>query len=139
MQEKTIFEKLIAGEIPCNKLYEDDKTFAFLDISPNTRGHALVVPKYPYRNVFDMPEEEIAHLYQSVKKVALAFKDILKADGVNIVSNNEEVAGQIVFHAHVHVVPRYVNDSGWYGKKYKYKEGEAEEISKQIRSYLINN
>ncbi|NCS99228.1 HIT family protein [Candidatus Parcubacteria bacterium] len=134
--DKTIFEKIVAGEIPCYKLYEDENTFAFLDISPNTKGHSLVITKKPYKNIYEINDTDAENLIKSVKKVATALKKILNADGINIVMNNEEPAGQIVFHVHIHVIPRFKNDDGYHGVKYKYKEGEAEAISEKVSEEL---
>lgn len=135
-QEKTIFQKIIAGEIPCHKIYEDENTFAFLDISPNTKGHTLVIPKEPFKNIYDIDEETAGKLFQSVRKIATAIKKSLKTEGANIVMNNNPVAGQEVLHAHIHIVPRHKDDAGWYGKKYQYKDEEAEEIAQKIRENL---
>lgn len=104
---KTIFEKIIAGEIPCTKVFEDADTFAFLDIKPNSIGHTLIVPKHPYRNVFELSPKVSATLMQNVVKISTAIRDGLKCDGINISMNNGSIAGQIVFHAHIHIIPRY--------------------------------
>ncbi len=136
-KEKTIFEKIIKGEIPSDKIYEDEQTFAFLDISPNTKGHSLVIPKKPFKNIFEMPEEEAGSLIKTVKKIAEILKNVLNADGINLVMNNGEAAGQEVFHAHIHVIPRYKNDDGYYYKKYQYQKNEKEEILEKIRKELI--
>lgn len=130
--EKTIFEKIIDGEIPCHKIYEDENTFAFLDISPNTKGHSLVIPKKPHKNIYEITDEDVSYLIKTVKKVSIALKESLDADGINIVMNNDEPAGQIVFHAHFHIIPRFKNDQGYHGVKYEYKDGEAEEIVKNV-------
>jgi histidine triad (HIT) family protein len=135
-QEKTLFEKIIDGEIPCNKIYEDEHTFAFLDISPNVKGHTLVIPKKPYRNIYELPELEAGQLINSVKKVSIALKEILSADGINILMNNDESAGQIVFHAHIHVLPRFEGDKGYHGVKYEYEEGETEKICEKVLKNL---
>jgi histidine triad (HIT) family protein len=126
--ETTLFEKIIADEIPCNKIYEDKYTFAFLDVSPNVKGHTLVVPKKPFKNLYELPNTEAGQLINSVKKVAKTLKETLNANGINILMNNDESAGQIIFHAHIHVLPRFEGDEGYHGVKYEYKEGEAEEI-----------
>jgi histidine triad (HIT) family protein len=133
---KTIFEKIVSGEIPCDKLYEDEHTFAFMDINPNTRGHSLVITKKPYENIYEIPDEIASELFKSVKKISSAIKKALDADGINIVMNNDAGAGQIVFHAHIHIIPRFQNDHGYYGKKYKYKDGEKELIKNKIVAEL---
>lgn len=134
--EKTIFEKIISGEIACHKLYEDNQTFAFLDISPNTKGHSLVITKKPYKNIYEIDDETISTLIKTVKKVAITLKKVLATDGVNIVMNNEPSAGQVVFHAHIHIIPRYKNDTGYHGRKYQYQENEAEEIADLVRKTI---
>ncbi len=129
--EKTIFEKIVAGEIPCAKVYEDVETFAFLDINPNSIGHTLVITKKPFRNIFDLPDSAAESLIRSVKKVAAAVKKATNCDGLNIIMNNEKAAGQIVFHAHVHIIPRKDGDWGLH-KHLTYKDGEMTEIAKKI-------
>jgi histidine triad (HIT) family protein len=111
--EKTkdeLFLKIIKGELPSFKVYEDEYTFAFLTIQPNTKGHTLVVPKKYSENLYDTDEETLAKVITSVKKVALLLKKSLKADGIKIAQNNERLGGQAVFHLHFHVIPRYKED-----------------------------
>lgn len=105
--DNCIFCKIIAGDIPSSKIYEDDKVLAFLDISQTTKGHALVIPKEHVRNVLDMSEETARDLFARLPKLARAVQAATGAKGVNILNNNEEAAGQTVFHAHVHIIPRY--------------------------------
>jgi len=136
MSEKTIFEKIVAGEIPSYKIYEDDDVFAFLDISPNQYGHTLVISKKPFKNILDLSPEITCKLFQAVQKIAVAIKKAVQADGINILMNNESSAGQIVFHAHVHIVPRYENDGGYHGKHLTYPEGKADEIAEKIKANL---
>jgi histidine triad (HIT) family protein len=137
MSEKTIFEKIIAGEIPCTKIYEDQNIFAFLDINPSNYGHTLVVPKKPYKNIYELPDEISGELFKKVKQIATAIKKSLKTDGVNIIMNNESVAGQIVFHAHIHIIPRYKNDGGYYNNKnLKYTNNQAQEYAQKIIANL---
>jgi len=130
--EKTLFEKIIESEIPCNKIYEDEYTFAFLDISPNVKGHTLVIPKKPYKNIYELPETEAGQLINSVKKISISLKKVLDADGINIVMNNDAPAGQEIYHAHIHIMPRFEGDEGYYGVKYEYKESEAEKICEEV-------
>ncbi len=101
-----IFAKILRGEIPCHKVYEDDDTFVFLDIMPRAHGHALVIPKAPARNILDISEEALATVIRTVKKVAIAGKAAFEADGVMISQFNEAAGGQEVFHLHFHVIPR---------------------------------
>lgn len=131
-----IFCKIIKGELPATKLYEDDKALAFLDISPVNIGHALVIPKEHFENILETPEDVIAHMMKVVKKVSHGIEG-LKCDGINITMNNKSAAGQVVFHSHIHVIPRYVGDGFglWHGKR-GYAEGEKEEVAKTIISGL---
>lgn len=105
-----IFCKIISGEIPCSKVYEDELFIAFLDISPIRKGHTLVVPKKHFDNIFDTPEEEAAEIYKVAAKVATAVKEATKSSGVNIIQNNGTDAGQEVFHSHLHIIPRAKGD-----------------------------
>ncbi len=131
-----IFCKIIRNEIPSVKLYEDDETLAFLDIQPNTRGHALVIPKSHHENIYVLPLETTARLAMSVQKIAVALKNALELDGLNIVMNNESAAGQIIWHAHMHIIPRMNEDAGYLGQKYTYVAGEMEEIAEKIKLEL---
>ena len=109
---ETIFTKIIKGEIPCYKIAENDSFFAFLDISPLAKGHTLVVPKKHYRNMLDMDAEAAATLFSVIPTISSHLKETLGAKGLNIVNNNEEVAGQTVFHTHIHLLPRYDKEDG---------------------------
>ena len=106
-----IFAKVLRGEIPCHKLYEDEDTFAFLDIMPRTEGHTLVITKEKARDFFDISPVALAKLMAVVQKLAPKIKEAMGADGVLIQQFNGAAAGQTVFHLHVHIIPR--------------KEGEA--------------
>jgi len=106
----SIFSKIIAKEIPAHFVYEDDLVVAFLDISQATKGHTLVLPKAFYKDIFSMPEDLAAHVFEVAVKVAKALKVAFAAEGVNILSNNGEVSGQTVFHFHLHLIPRYEKD-----------------------------
>jgi histidine triad (HIT) family protein len=101
-----IFAKILRGELPSYKVYEDDKAFAFLDIMPRAPGHALVLPKAPARNVFDVSPDDFAHVMGVAQKVAKAAMKAFEADGVTLQQFNEGAGGQVVFHLHVHVIPR---------------------------------
>ena len=101
-----IFAKILRGELPSYKIYEDDRAFAFLDIMPRSAGHSLVIPKNPARNILDVKPEDLAHLMTVAQKVAQAAVKALGADGVTINQFNESAGGQVVFHLHVHVIPR---------------------------------
>ena|SRR3989344_2132358 len=110
MTLECIFCKIIAGEIPTSKIYEDNDTIAFLDIQPSTAGHCLVIPKKHYENIIDCDELTLRRVIGAVQKVAVKVKKELNAEGINIVQNNGKHAGQAVFHIHFHVIPRYIND-----------------------------
>ena len=111
-----IFCKIANGEIPSRTIEETEMFRVVLDVGPATKGHALILPKEHYKNLYDLPEETAAEAIKMAKKVALKMKEKLGCDGVNIVQNNEEAAGQTVFHFHMHVIPRYKEDGqviGW--------------------------
>ena len=102
-----IFAKILRGEIPCHKVYEDESTMAFMDVMPQVDGHVLLVPKAPSRNLLDADPAVFAPLFRTVQKVAIAAKAAFAAEGVLIKQFNEATAGQTVFHLHVHVLPRH--------------------------------
>jgi histidine triad (HIT) family protein len=101
-----IFAKILRSELPCYKVYEDDKALAFLDIMPRMVGHTLVLPKVPARNILDIGAEDLAHVMGVAQKVAKAAIKAFSADGITIQQFNEGAGGQVVFHLHVHVIPR---------------------------------
>ena len=101
-----IFAKILRGELPSHKVYEDDRTLAFLDIMPRSAGHTLVLPKAPARNILDVAPADLAHVMTVAQKVAKAATSAFGADGVTIQQFNEGAGGQVVFHLHVHVIPR---------------------------------
>ena len=102
-----IFAKILRGELPCYKVYEDERTFAFLDIMPRAPGHALVLPKAAARNIFDINPDDLAHVMKVAQKIAQASVQAFGAHGVTIQQFNEGAGGQVVFHLHVHVIPRH--------------------------------
>src|SRR5262249_54084846 len=104
--QNNIFGKILRGELPCYKVYEDDKAFAFLDIMPRAAGHTLVLPKAPARNILDVSPDDLAHVAKIAQKIAKASVQVFAADGVTIQQFNESAGGQVVFHLHVHVIPR---------------------------------
>jgi len=128
-----IFCKIIKGEIPCHKVYEDDQVLAFLDISPVSKGHTLVIPKEHTDNLMTMSAEQINQVFQVAQKVAQKLDEALKPDGFNLGMNNKPAAGQVVFHAHVHVMPRSKDDGLelWH-QHYNYQENEVEELVKKL-------
>lgn len=101
-----IFAKILRGELPAHKAYEDDKTFAFLDIMPQATGHTLVIPKTTARNILDIAPDDLANLIKVTQKIAKTAMAVFAADGVNVFQFNEPAAGQTVFHLHFHVIPR---------------------------------
>ena len=134
MREETcIFCKIAAGEIPSKTLYEDEAFRVILDLGPATRGHALILPKDHYRNLFELPDEEAAKVMILAKKMAAQMREKLHCDGFNLMQNNEEAAGQTVFHFHMHLIPRYNDDGqtiGW--KPGNPEDAELEEIKKEV-------
>ncbi len=105
-----IFCKIINKEIPSKIVYEDDLVIAILDLSQATYGHTLVMPKKHYANIYEIDDDTLAHLIKIVKELAIKLKNKLHADGINILNNNDEAAGQTVMHYHIHILPRYKND-----------------------------
>ncbi len=121
MNPNCIFCKIVKGEIPSSKVYEDKDTLAFLDIFPINKGHTLLIPKEHHEDLFDLPDNKLKEISSVLKKVSKAVLDSVKADGLNVGMNNKPAAGQIVFHAHFHIIPRYKNDGlkQWPQKKYE--------------------
>ena len=101
-----IFAKTLRGEFPCHKIYENDKVLAFLDIMPRAPGHALVLPKASARNILDVPPDDLAEVMKVAQRIAKVSVDKFGADGVTVQQFNESAGGQVVFHLHVHVIPR---------------------------------
>ena len=115
-KDDCIFCKIANGEIPSRTLYEDKLFRVILDLAPATRGHALILPKEHADNLYDLPEETAAAVMVLAKKLALVMRERLSCDGLNLVQNNGEAAGQTVSHFHLHMIPRYINDGqtlGW--------------------------
>jgi histidine triad (HIT) family protein len=101
-----VFAKILRGEIPAHKVYEDNRTFAFLDIMPRAPGHTLVIPKKPARTILDIEPDDLAHLITATQTIARAAVKVFVADGLTIQQFNEPAGGQVVFHLHIHVIPR---------------------------------
>lgn len=132
--ENCIFCKIANGEIPSKTLYEDEEFRVILDLGPAAKGHALILPKNHYANLYELPEDAAANAMVLAKKMAAKITDRLHCDGFNLVQNNGEVAGQTVFHFHMHLIPRYKDDGqiiGW-----KPGEPSAEELEK-IKNEII--
>ncbi|MFG1463199.1 HIT domain-containing protein [Xanthobacter sp. DSM 24535] len=102
-----IFAKILRGELPAHKVYEDERALAFLDIMPRAPGHTLVIPKAAARNILDIKPDDLAYVAQIAQKVAKAAKKVFAADGITVQQFNETSGGQVVFHLHVHVIPRH--------------------------------
>lgn len=115
-KEDCIFCKIANGDIPTNALYEDDVVKVIFDLGPASEGHVLILPKNHFDNIYGLDDETAAHIFQTAVKVANALKEALPLEGLNVVQNNGEIAGQTVFHFHMHLVPRYKGDMvniGW--------------------------
>ena len=123
-----IFCKIANGEIPSKTIEENDMFRVVLDVGPATKGHALILPKDHYSNLYELPEEVAAEALKLAKKVALKMKERLHCDGVNLVQNNEEAAGQTVFHFHMHLIPRYEGDNAGIAA---WKQGTLEDAVKE--------
>jgi histidine triad (HIT) family protein len=134
-----LFCKIVAGEIPSSKVYEDEHTYAFLDINPTNIGHTLVIPKKHYENIYDLPQEDLHYVMSTVKKLALPIQTALKADGVNVIQNNGSAAGQIIFHSHTHIIPRFENDGfrHWPCER-MYDDGEMDAVAEKIKNIYKN-
>mgnify|MGYP000223204060 FL=1 len=124
-----IFCKLANGEIPTATLYEDDEFRVILDQGPATKGHALILPKNHAANIYELPDEDASAVFVLAKKLATKMTEILHCDGFNIVQNNGEVAGQTVFHFHMHLIPRYLNDGNQDKLTWNHAEFTPEEIA----------
>jgi histidine triad (HIT) family protein len=131
-----IFCKILAKEVPATLIYENEHVLAFLDITPINPGHTLIIPKSHYENMFELPEELTLEMMRAVKKISHGIKDGLSEPGMNIIMNNGVPAGQTVFHAHIHLIPRKENDGHAMWKGGKYSEGEAEKVARAIISAL---
>ena len=106
-----LFAKILRGELPCYKVYEDDKALAFLDIMPRAPGHALVLPKAPARNILDVAPDDLAHVMKVAQNIAKVSVSLFGADGVTLQQFSESAGGQVVFHLHVHVIPRKAGEA----------------------------
>lgn len=132
-----IFEKIIAREIPAEIVYEDDLVLAFLDIKPINVGHTLVVPKKKFVNVFDADPEVLAHMTKIAQKIACTLHELGRCDGVNLLMNSESAAGQEVFHAHMHVIPRITGDEAYkHAKHIPYDAVAGKEVAAAIAARL---
>ena len=132
-----VFCSIAADNSPAHRLYENANTLAFLDIEPATRGHTLVIPKQHYETITDAPEGIVEAVFRTVRRVAVTLESVYEPDGVNIVQSNNMIAGQEVFHAHVHVIPRYEDDDialSWIPEDID--KAEQQKIATRIRNEL---
>lgn len=128
--------KIVRRELPAQIVYEDGKTLAFLSTGPVTPGHTLVIPKTPYRNIFDIDQDAFAAVVETVRKISPAVRDAVGAKGVQINSNHEPEAGQEVFHLHMHIIPRHDRKEFEFWPHKEYAEGEAQRIAEKIRDTI---
>lgn len=133
-----IFCRILAGEIPCSKVYEDALFIAFLDIRPVHKGHLLVVPKRHFINLFDTPDMEAEAIYKVTRELSKAVMEATGCDGINVVQNNNAAAGQEVFHSHLHIIPRFETDGLHFAaiKKEYDSFDEMGEYAEKIKSCL---
>jgi histidine triad (HIT) family protein len=134
--ETCIFCKIIKGEIPSSKVYEDEKVFAFLDIGPVNKGHTLVIPKEHHETIVDVPDDLLKDVIVVVKKLSKTVKNGVGADGFSVLTNNYEAAGQVVPHAHFHIIPRLNSDGLMHWPQNKYSEGEMDSVKEKIVSKI---
>lgn len=132
-----VFCKIVAWETPSQRVYEDDKYIAFLDINPINFGHTLVIPREHYPGLHETPDEVLAGMVKLVKKLALAIVQAVNAEGYNVGVNTGRAAGQAVEHVHFHIIPRFMDDGfrAWAGRE-RYGEGEMGETAKKIKEAL---
>ncbi len=133
-KQECIFCKIVKGEIPSYRIYDDSDAIAFLDINPATPGHSLVVPKKHSVNIFDVDADELARVMKIIKRVAEKIKSEMGTDSINIIQNNGRLSGQIVDHIHFHIIPRYQDDGVRisYGR-YEVKPSDLEELAKKLK------
>ncbi|HLL27309.1 MAG TPA: HIT family protein [Xanthobacteraceae bacterium] len=131
-----IFAKIVKGDLPAYKIYEDDKVIAFLDIMPRAPGHALVIPKNGARNLLDVSPEDLTHVIKVAQKVAQASMKVFDADGVTLQQFNEPAGGQVIFHLHVHVIPRKTGVAMKPPASEKEKPDVLEEQAKKMKAAL---
>lgn len=134
--ENCIFCKILAGEIPSTAVYEDDDFKAILDVNPAARGHVIILPKNHAANIYELPDEDASKIMVVAKKITTAIEKAYHCDGVNILQNNGEAAGQTVFHLHVHVIPRFKGDTVNIGWKQGDMPEDLDAICKEIQAQL---
>ena len=134
MSESTcVFCKIVAGQIPALKVFEDDSTLSFVDIGPLAEGHLLVIPKQHFETLHEMSPEKVAALTRHLPRLGQAVMKAVSAQGYNVLQNNGKVSGQVVLHVHFHIIPRVADDGlGYRWNASKYPEGRAEAVRQQI-------
>lgn len=135
--EPCVFCRIIKGELPAHKIYEDDEVLAFLDVKPINPGHLLVIPKAHYKTVTDMPKELHGKIYEVVWDLALRVQESLDPDGLKLIQNNNIQAGQVVPHFHVHLIPRFKGDEAYYSEEWTTREVSDEELG-DMKKKLTN-
>ena len=136
-KQDCIFCRIISGEIPSTTIYENSKFKVIMDIAPANKGNVLILPKEHYDNIYDIDTATAGELFELAVMTARALKSVLDCDGMNILQNNGTVAGQTVFHFHMHIIPRYEGDTvniGW--KELSYEDGEMEQLREAIRKEM---
>lgn len=136
--EDCIFCKIIAGDIPSAKVYEDEHVYAFLDISQVSKGHTLVIPKKHARNIYDTSDDVAAELFARIPKISKAIKTSYNPDGLNILVNNEKAADQSVFHLHIHLIPKYKDNEGYSANWVTHTNDYTAESLQQIATDISN-
>ncbi len=137
MKNECIFCKIAKGSIPSSTIYEDSHFRVILDINPGTKGHCLIIPREHFDDIYDLDGETAGKLFSLATMIARALRDALKCDGLNVIQNNGEVAGQTVKHFHLHLIPRYEGDgfpTGW--PQHEADSEEIEEIRRKVRESL---
>lgn len=135
-----VFCKIVKLETPSQRVYEDDKHIAFLDINPVNAGHTLIIPREHYESIEDTPDEVLADMLKLAKKIGPAIQKAMKADAYNLTINNGHAAGQVIDHIHIHLIPRLENDGfrAWHGRE-RYDEGQMGATAKKIKENLEKN
>ena len=134
--EECLFCKIVKGELPSSKIYEDEDTLAFLDLFPVNKGHSLVIPKEHYETIFDVPSDILSKVSPVMKNVADAVKKGVNADGISIAQSNGKDAGQVIPHIHFHIMPRFKDDGLKLWPQGKYEEGEMDKFKEDISKFL---
>ncbi len=134
--DSCIFCKIVRGDLPSYKVYEDEHVLAFLDIHPTNHGHTLVIPKAHVGNIFEIAPEEWARVTEATRMLAGVIEKSLDAKGINLMMNNREHAGQIVDHAHMHIIPRFTGDAHRQWSHSAYKDDEAQHIQEKICAFV---